>query len=152
MNNISSQRSLMRQYYSPFIWARMLIDSIIVCGLLYIMVYTRGAEFNDHYSLLAVTTLLLMWILYNSFGVYRRHTDTLGSFIKLFKAWSAVALFLVFIGFATKTSAVFSRQVIVTWVILSYFAQINAHIIIQEIRQRLLVNQNEEKFGLLIGA
>ncbi|VAX24943.1 hypothetical protein MNBD_NITROSPINAE03-1319 [hydrothermal vent metagenome] len=130
----------------------MLIDSIIVCGLLYIMVYAKGMKFDNLHSLLAVTALLLMWISYNSFGVYRRHTDTLGSFVKLLKAWSVVVLALVFIGFATKTSTVFSRQVIVTWVILSYFAQINAHIIIQEIRQRLLLNQNEEKFGLLIGA
>jgi len=152
MNNIDSQRPLMRHYHSSLFWTRMLIDSVITCGLLYIMVYTKGMEFDNLHSLLAVTTLLLMWISYNSFGVYRRHTDTLGSFVKLLKAWSVVVFALVFIGFATKTSTIFSRQAIVTWVILSYFAQINAHIIIQEIRQRLLLNQNEEKFGLLIGA
>lgn len=130
----------------------MLIDSIIVCGLLYVMAYTRGAKFDDHYSLLAVTTLLLMWISYNSFGVYRQHTDTLGSFVRLLKAWSVVVLSLVFIGFATKTSAYYSRQAIVTWVILSYFVQINMHIILHEIRQRLLLHHDEDNLGLLIGA
>jgi len=152
MNNNTPQRSLMRHHNSPLFWTQILIDSIIVYGLLYLMAYTRGAKFDDHYSLLAVTTLLLMWISYNSFGVYRRHTDTIGSFLKLLRAWSVVVLFLVFIGFATKTSAVYSRQVIVSWVVLSYFAQINAHIILHEIRQRLLLNHNEDNFGLLIGA
>ncbi len=109
---------------------QMVSDGVIAVGLLFILTILRHNDFDNHYRLLAVMTLLLMGIFYNNLGVYGKQTNTYIVFKSLLKAWISVIVCLVFISFTVKVSEEFSRQVILAWIPLTFVMQFAVHIIL----------------------
>lgn len=148
----SRSHSILQKHSTLLFWFQLLIDVFIASGLLYVLTLARGNEFDFHYRILLVATLLLMWIVYNSLGIYRRYTDNYGVFIKLVKAWGIVVVGLVLIGFLTKTSMIYSRQVILTWAVSCFLLQLAAHIIFPLFLKNFRSSQKNTTPALLVGA
>jgi len=121
-----SQRLLQHHKPSSF-WLQLLIDIFLALGLLFILANIRHQHVGVQYRTLAIIGLLLMWIFHNYFGVYRRQSDVLGSFYALAKSWTTIAMTLIVLGFATKTSDDYSRQVIFAWLLIIPIVQFAAH-------------------------
>jgi putative colanic acid biosynthesis UDP-glucose lipid carrier transferase len=128
------------------------IDGLISAITLYILLSAKRGVFSFHYEILLVLALLLMFTYYNAGGVYHDNTDSAVFFIKLLRAWGLVALTLVLIGFLTKTSDIFSRQVIVTWLIVSFLAQFGANFLIIKMSSGIRELAGPDEKALLIGA
>ncbi|MBO6658322.1 MAG: undecaprenyl-phosphate glucose phosphotransferase [Pseudomonadales bacterium] len=92
--------------------------------MLYFHTWLRGAPFESEYRALAVLTVLLMIIIYNAIGVYQLRLTRLERLSEQMKAWLIVITMLVVIGFVTKTSTAYSREVILSWSVTGYVVQV----------------------------
>ncbi|HEY7771945.1 MAG TPA: undecaprenyl-phosphate glucose phosphotransferase [Marinagarivorans sp.] len=105
-------------------WIQHALNLLIVSGTLIGLAIWRDGHVGEHYRVMLVFSLLLMTIIYNMMGVFRRFDTLRGGMQHLARAWGAVIIILAWLAFLTKTSEVYSRQVVVYWAFLSYAAQV----------------------------
>ncbi|WP_051559833.1 undecaprenyl-phosphate glucose phosphotransferase [Marinobacterium jannaschii] len=120
------KKRLLRNHDSLTATLQLIVDQALVLASLFILLMLRSGEVQTAYQVLAVVTLLSMWFIYGAQGVYRRANGYLKGCLRISVAWLSVILFLAVLGFLTKTSAVFSRQVLVSWAILAWLLQLCA--------------------------
>ena len=87
------------------------------------MIFTTsffGFRFDYYYVYLSVAAFLFTLIVFQVGELYRpwRGVDFLYLVRKLCSAWVVVVALLIGVGFATKTSLIFSRRVISLWLVL----------------------------------
>lgn len=104
-------------------WVQHLLNISIVSGTLIGLAIWRDGEFGEHYRVMLVFALLLMTIIYNMMGVFRRFDSLIGGMQHLARAWGSVVIILAWLAFLTKTSENYSRQVVVYWTIFAYITQ-----------------------------
>jgi putative colanic acid biosysnthesis UDP-glucose lipid carrier transferase len=85
--------------------------------LLYALTLQYLGEFSVEYRFLAVTTGMLMLVVYQSLGVFRRFTTRASALLRLTRAWGMVLAGLLAIAFLTETSDPYSRQVVALWAV-----------------------------------
>ena len=157
MNNVSApvprRTSLLQRHKSVLRPAQIVIDILLTVAVLLVLAYVKDGEVTEVYRVQAVITTLLMLGFYSYFGVYHFHTSRLRAVIRLTKAWGLVIFCLFLIGFVTKTSGVFSRQVILSWMVVGYFAQLLAHLLVPSLLKLANVHAHRaRKHALIIGA
>ncbi|PHS73121.1 MAG: undecaprenyl-phosphate glucose phosphotransferase [Cycloclasticus sp.] len=104
-------------------WIQWIIAMAVVLLLLFILVLNKSGEFSSVYQLLMVITVLIALPVYTLWQVYPSQGDYLTGIKLLGGAWGTVIVILAVIGFATKTGAVYSREVLLTWGVLAFFGQ-----------------------------
>lgn len=117
----------------------MALDHIVVQGLLALHTYLRTEDYSTEYRVLAVVTFLLMALIYNWVGVYRRENVRNDYIACLLQAWGMLIVVLAMFGFVTKTSETFSRQVILTWAVTGFVAQLAIYYVVRVLLARALV-------------
>jgi putative colanic acid biosynthesis UDP-glucose lipid carrier transferase len=109
---------------------RRLLDPLIAALGLPLLCWAYGLPFAQHYVWLAVITGLLVVIAFGGAKVYRPwRSAPLGQeahFIWI--AWVAVCGALFAMGYATRTSELFSRRVLLIWVIATPMVMIGMHL------------------------
>ncbi len=151
--NVPRKHGILKEHDPILSLLQLIVDSVIAIGSLVVLIALRpDTDFNSSYRILAIVVLLVMWVSYNRFSVYRHPTDTLGTLGILFKAWGLVILTIVLLAFVTKTSELFSRQIIITWVISTYLLQVTFHNIVPEIFYRLFGEKDKKTRALMVGA
>jgi len=128
---------------------QIILDQVLVVVLLYAHTLSKGLLFDADYRILALLAILLMSVAYQSVGVYQFTISLADRCLNLAKAWVVVLLLIVLFGFITKTSATYSREVILTWSVTSYIAQCLAYIFVGAMQSRA---KEEMIPTLLIGA
>lgn len=142
-----SKRRLLRNHESLVYWGQLGVDALLVAGSLLLLALLKTGEIGVSYRLLAVISVLLLFVIYSSQGVYRRAAGYLSGCYRLAISWGSVLLVLTLIGFLTKTSEVYSRQVFVTWALLGFVLQAVAYINIKFFSDRY-----REKYARVIPA
>lgn len=104
-------------------WVQHLLNIAIVSSTLIGLAIWRDGQFGEHYRVMLVFALLLMTIIYNIMGVFRRFDSLIGGMQHLARAWGSVVIILAWLAFLTKTSENYSRQVVVYWAICAYITQ-----------------------------
>ncbi|MDH5637651.1 MAG: undecaprenyl-phosphate glucose phosphotransferase [Nitrospinota bacterium] len=135
-----------------FFWVRIFIDGAISAFFLYLFTILRSPFFPVPYQILMVLSLLLMTLLYRSINVYQDNQDAVAFSLKLLRAWVSVALTLVALGFLTKTSSIFSRQILVSWVLASFSAQFVANLLLVWVVTRFNATSTVKEKAILVGA
>lgn len=102
---------------------RAFLDLFAVVALLIVHSLYKGGDFEAPYRTLAIVSLLVMTIVYSASGIYYRRLDLGADILRMTRAWGTVLAVLILVGFVTKTSAVYSREVILTWSITGWAAQ-----------------------------
>ena len=123
-------RALVKTDATSARWLSVLLNVIVVVTLLMAHTEYKVGSFPDSYRTLAVLTLLIMTFVYNANGVYHYRPALFDRFLNLLRAWLTVILCLVVIGFTTKTSALFSREVLIGWSITALFGQFAAYLLV----------------------
>ena len=93
-------------------------------GLLYLLTMQHHGHYPTEYKFLTVVTGMLMLVVYQSVGVFRRYGTRTSSAWRLARAWGMVLGALLAIAFLTETSAEFSRDVIGAWAAIALFGQL----------------------------
>lgn len=109
--------------------------------MLYFHTWLRGASFDSEYRALAILTVLLMLIVYNAVGVYQLRHTRLERLSEHLKAWLIVVTLLVVIGFVTKTSNAFSREVILSWSVTGFVVQVVSFFFVSYLQKKQKADQ-----------
>ncbi|MGI9287816.1 MAG: undecaprenyl-phosphate glucose phosphotransferase [Pseudomonadales bacterium] len=140
IRSIYSESRLLQNHQSLSGWVQMILDSIAVVAVLFLIVELHGYEIDRQYRIQAVITVLLMGIIYNSVGVYRRFAGDSIMLIRLAKCWGTVFMALMLIAFFTKSSEDYSRKVILWWAVLGYLVQVFVYLLCHFFSRRSQVN------------
>ncbi|MDH5509147.1 MAG: undecaprenyl-phosphate glucose phosphotransferase [Nitrospinota bacterium] len=135
-----------------FFWIRIFVDGAISGLFLYFFTILRSPFFPIPYQILMVLSLLLMTLFYRSINVYEDNQDAVAFLMKLLRAWVSVALTLVALGFLTKTSSIFSRQILVAWILASFSAQFAVNILMVWLVTRFNATSTVKEKAILVGA
>lgn len=153
LNRITTRRKRLLQNHDTLIqWIQHGFNALIVLGLLFLFVQYRDGEVANHYRSMGVFAVLVMIITYHLFGVHRRFADTIGGIQHLARAWGVVIIILAWVAFLTKTSELYSRQVIVYWAVFSFIAQAVAQTLIVKLYHQYSLNYREKIPAIVLGA
>lgn len=131
-NRLGRSRRLLKKHESLIYWLQLSIDVILVIGLLLVLVYQKSGAIDLSYRLFATIAALLLLVVYAIQGVYRRSGSLREGFIRLSVAWSIFLMLLIFIAFMTKTTEIFSREVVLSWAFLGFFLQLVMYTLTQK--------------------
>ena len=97
-------------------------DLCVIVGLLWLLSICYGVAFKPPYFILAILTCSVVPVLFGFARVYASHgLDPDTQFFRCFQGWGLVIITLVLLGFATKTTDIFSRLLLGTWFVLTPF-------------------------------
>lgn len=143
------QRRLAQSHQNTGRWLQIVLDFTVVLGLLYFHTFQKVGAFEADYRVLAAATFFVMGFNYKLLGVYNFSGNVFSRLITIGKAWLLTLLTLVLIGFITKTSSQYSREVILTWAVTAYIGQ---WIVYSMFLLVLARQQSEPVPALMIGA
>ena len=121
---MSRKAPLLKKRESLVYIAQVFIDLVLMSSLLLLLVYWKTGDIPPIYRILLVTAILLQFITYTVSGVYRRSGSFFQGCYRLAYSWIILLLLLVLIGFVTKVSEDFSREVFILWAVLGLAVQI----------------------------
>ncbi len=127
-HGVRRPRGLLRTEQSTLDLARAAADLLLVSGLLFVHTWIKTGEFDAPYRVLLVVALLLMGSVYSYAGVYQTRKGMLDQMLLMTRAWVFVMVGLIALGFVTKTSSVYSREVILTWSVTGWLAQLACYL------------------------
>jgi len=97
-----------------------LLDGLIAVLLLACLCWLNGVPFDYHYLVLATISFLLIMLIFQGARVYQSWRGVgLGRLVwQIILGWALLVGILAALGYATKTSSVFSRRVLISWIAL----------------------------------
>lgn len=107
------------------IWLlQRVIDSTIAVAVLWGLGFLFGIHFSALHVILTAITVLILWPIFESTGIYYsyRSEHPAATFPRLCMAWTSVFILLLLIGYATQTSALFSRRLLCSWFVVTPIA------------------------------
>jgi putative colanic acid biosynthesis UDP-glucose lipid carrier transferase len=123
-DQLSKRRQLLKKRESIVYSIQVLVDLILTVTLLSILVHIKLGEIPVNYRVLMVTAILLQFTIYSVSGVYRRFGSFYQGACRSSVLWCFFLLVLLAIGFVTKVSESFSREVFLQWAATGYVLQI----------------------------
>jgi putative colanic acid biosynthesis UDP-glucose lipid carrier transferase len=116
-------RRLLQNHDTLIVWVQRLLNMAAAIGPLLWLAEWRDGEVKDNYRYLGVVAVLLMFVIYQEVGVYRRYAGPLEGVQKLARAWGVLVMTLGVMAVFTKTADQFSRQVLLVWVLMAFILQ-----------------------------
>jgi putative colanic acid biosynthesis UDP-glucose lipid carrier transferase len=126
-DQLSKRRQLLKKRESIFYSVQVVVDLVLTVALLAILVNIKLGEIPVNYRVLIVTAVLLQFTIYSVSGVYRRFGSFYQGAYRLSVLWCVFLLVLLAIGFVTKVSESFSREVFLQWAVIGYVLQISTY-------------------------
>lgn len=129
-SSMARNKRLLKNHETFAFWVQLGADIGVVFFSLYLLTLFKTGEFNPHYRFLMVITGLSMCGIYVSRGIYRQASTHVKNVMRITVAWFVCLCAVMLVGFVTKTTELFSRQVILLWAPLALFLQIANHVAI----------------------
>jgi len=119
-----TKEGFIRSHHSAFSLFQRLADGIVVGGVLLLLIYAFDVRWRSEYSVAVLVAPVLFIVLAELNGLYsgRRGASLLAEAARVGYAWFWVLLVLLFLAYATKTSEVFSRRVMLSWFVAAPIA------------------------------
>lgn len=143
-NNTSRSRSLT-------FWIQWAVAMALTLSLLALFTLIKTGDLDSHYRTLGVLALLGSLPLYQVLHVYDRHTGYLTGAVRLLYAWLLLLALLAILAFVTKTSELYSREVLLQWMLLGYAGQLAAFVPLHKLSQRYHRRLREERRAAILG-
>ncbi len=118
---IDPHQGFLRPHSQTITTIARLIDLAIVGGGLWVVAFLYGIPWTQDFTIAAALALLLFAFFSEVFSVYRswRAAPLKDEIRVVLLVWSAILFGELLLGYATKTSAVYSRRVVFTWFVLA---------------------------------
>ena len=158
MNKQSSitlqKRGIFEQYARFLVILQKLMDGGVVVLLLLCCTTFFGLPFDSSYIILAVTAFFFTLIIFQETGLYRpwRGVGFLRLVRRLCSAWIIVVGLLVGLGFLTKTSTLFSRKAVGSWMVLVPAVQLGLRMLVYLGLKRLRAKGSNLRTVVIAGA
>lgn len=118
-----NKKRLLQNHDTLMMWVQRLANATVIVVTLLLLAWFKEGYVGTHYRYMAIISVLTMLLVYHYFGVHRRFESRIGGVQHLARAWGVVVIIVSWVGFLTKTTEEYSRQVIFLWVILAYLLQ-----------------------------
>ena len=149
---IQSRRKRLLQNHDTLVqWVQHFLNAIVVIGTLLLLTEWKDGDVGAHYRSMVVFAVLVMIITYHLFGVHRRFESLLGGIQHLARAWGVVIIILAWVAFLTKTSELYSRQVIVYWAVFAFIGQAIVQIIVLKVYRLYSAKFRERIPAIIVG-
>lgn len=132
-------------------WIQWLVASTVLIGLLILLTLYRTGGIDSHYRYLTLLTLLGSVPAYSLMQVYHKHHSYFRGLIRLFYGWSILLMGLTSVGFISKTSQYFSREVFILWGVLGFACQALVYVPLHALRRRYRQNVEAQYKTLIVG-
>ena len=116
-------RPLLRRHTPVTQSLQQVLCALSVLALLYILTVNRTGGFDSHYRILLILSVCVGTISYRAFGVFNRYAKGHQVLVRMLEAWAVCLAIIIFVGFFTKTSQLYSRQVLLLWAVTGAVAQ-----------------------------
>lgn len=131
---------------------RSFSPALVVLFTLFISTTVTSVRFDSEYGLLgvmaAMLTMLLLAPTFRAPSLGDSRSQTVGTILL---AWAGVLAILLFIGYATKTSANFSRLALFIWIVSSSFLLVLIYFWLQSLTTWLVVRKNMSRNAVIVG-
>jgi len=98
-----------------------LADAIVLAGSLHVIAWAFGIEWNENWLLAALWAVGMFLLFGHLLDLYHTHRGIAAhkEFARLWLTWIVVVLGLLFLGYSSKTSELYSRRVLLSWFIIT---------------------------------
>jgi len=142
VSSLNRSRRLLKNHETFTFWFQLAADIGVVFFTLYLLTLLKTGDFDAHYRFLSVITGLSMCGIYITQGIYRKAASHVKNIVRLGLAWTLCIIAILLVGFVTKTTEMFSRQVMLLWVPAAFVMQIINHVCIG-----IAIKRYKETFG-----
>jgi putative colanic acid biosynthesis UDP-glucose lipid carrier transferase len=149
-------RGVIRPYETEVEFGSRLADMVWICVALWGTSFVFGEPWQNAESIAAAGASVLFYLFGEASGVYRpqRGEPVREEITRLLTAWLGVITLLLLAAFLTKTSAVYSRKMMGTWVILAptllWAWRLVMRVMLQEARVRGYNSRNAAIVGVSV--
>lgn len=133
-------------------WGQWTIATVIQVALLVVLTLDKSGDVPSSYRLLAVLSSLIAIPLCAIFRLYSTRNGYLVGIARLAAAWATLAAILFFIGFITKTTASYSREVILQWMLGGYLLQALAFMPLHKLARNVEKRVSSSTNCIIVGA
>jgi putative colanic acid biosynthesis UDP-glucose lipid carrier transferase len=133
---------LIRSYTPQISMLQRLMDALLVIGSFRIIAWFYHVPTGKHHLEFAVVAALCFYVVGQARGIYGSwRISTIRSEIgEVVFVWMVAFVLVLVIAYVTKTSAIFSRRVVLTWLVLSpaflVAARLSVRMVLHELRHR----------------
>lgn len=148
----TNSKTLLQRRSSLSQMLQQFLDSATVIGITLGLVHLHSNDIGQTtpYIIMLLVLLANMAITYDKFAIYRSNAHFADKALNLLQAWMLTFLLLLLLGFLTKQSHIYSRNLISQLFVIGYFAQLFLHFLVRIIYQKLIPSQQNEKV-LIVG-
>lgn len=104
-------------------WGQWLIAVLLLLGSLISLVVAKSISFDPHYRIFGLSVIFCSLPIYSYIHVYDSRIGYLSVLRRLALAWVILLGTLFCLAFVTKTGALYSREVVLKWMILGFVVQ-----------------------------
>ncbi|SEN57711.1 undecaprenyl-phosphate glucose phosphotransferase [Nitrosomonas marina] len=143
----------MKTYDLPVIALfKHILDPTITWSVLLLLIWIFDEAFTSHYLVLIILIFFVSSYVYEHTSLYKNwRQGNLFAYIRnTFIGWSIIIAILLFLGHVTHFSEHFSRQVIVTWMIVTPLTLIVSHLIVKLIIS-IQRSRGKQRSSVIIG-
>lgn len=132
---------------------KRVLDPFLIWGLLVLIVWLHDESFTGYYLVLMVISFFISSYIFEQTNLYRTwRNGNLTSYISdTLIGWGIVVSIIIFLGFATKLSYLYSEEILITWFIATPIALIISHLIVRQIANNLH-NDGNLRSVVIVGA
>ncbi len=116
-----------------------------------LLTWLKTGEIAAHYRVLAVLAVLMSVPVYSLLRVYYKQQGYLVGLARLLGAWLVLLASLTILGFITKTSELFSREVVLVWAVLGFALQASLYLALHYLLRQQQAKQRAARPALIIG-
>lgn len=151
LSSTGQQRRLLRNHETLVFWVQLFADILVVIGSLGLLTYWKMQAIPPHYRFLAIIIILAFFAIYSARGVYRCASSQWRLMGRVTMAWSLVLLLILFLGFVTKTTDLFSRQVLLIWAPTALGLQLLNHLCLNKMIKHYNGQRSQQLPVVVIG-
>lgn len=132
---------------------KRVLDPFLIWGLLVLIVWLHNETFTGYYLVLMVISFFISSYIFEQTNLYRtwRNGNLTAYISDTLIGWGIIVTIIIFLGFATKLSYLYSEEILISWFIATPIALIISHLIVRQIANNLH-NDGNLRSVVIVGA
>ena len=133
---------------------RRIAAALVACSSLSLGMWLYELPLSERYKALLIITALLALILFSSRSRVALETrrSIWNTAIPMFASWLALIVTLLIIGYATKTSSLYSRKLLITWALATPVLILVVELLIDTMLSRIWQSSGHQRKVVIAGA
>ncbi|MFC6670552.1 nucleoside-diphosphate sugar epimerase/dehydratase [Marinobacterium aestuariivivens] len=133
-------------------WIQWLVAMTLTSALLGLLTWLKTGDIEAQYRILAVLAILGSVPAYTFSKAYDRTREgSISGLVRLLAGWLLLLAMLSVVAFVSKTSELYSREVLLKWAMLSYLVQAATFLPLHELSRSYHQRLREKRRALIIG-